>query len=422
MSTTILYSYIALWPFLHQVTLLDLGTGVPAITVGNVTITYLLAYTLFSHALRKDPIVFGPSFRWLLVYLVLCGVSVMLNGVPNNIAIAQQLFQVYMLPFSIFFIIKNLKGRVDPKRIGLSVIVGAIPLTGVGVAELVTSTDLFGNIAFDPIGEAKVNRIDGPVGDNITYAALLVLYFCAAYYVTQKGLVNRKLGYFAVWFSAFGSFVCFSRAVWAVLGLSSIILLLKRNWVVMVSVVLLLVLAFLSSFVFTDFFSDLKQGDFFDDRLNSENVRSRWNSYQYLLRNAREAWILGIGYSNYRFQHTAGTFWIYLQDSHNSYLQVLVEVGVVGLVVFLGFMFSILFSDLDRERRERDKEFFLTKLCIAAVVVMVPNTVSILHSEHFMTGLFVITGALSIVKDAAGNGGGIGPFRTRDGWSKARSA
>ena len=163
-----------------------------------------------------------------------------------------------------------------------------------------------------------------------------------------------------------------------------------------------LTLVFLGIAVFgADVLSDT---DTFRARVaNLGNIYARVGAWQVVVEEAQDSAFVGIGLNNLRDVLASQT--IVVGDvkseatSHNSYLSLLVEVGVLGLFLYLGVLWSILRTGLKMYRKG---EYVLIRFwgitIISAIVAYIlpalfANTMYLLNPSHAY--LYVVMGGLA---------------------------
>ncbi len=199
-------------------------------------------------------------------------------------------------------------------------------------------------------GNLERNRVFGLFG-NVDYFSLYLLFP----FIVSFSCFLEKHGFFKVFFLVdslvigISIFFTFTRSV--LIGLFLFIFFTfithkrtKKDWVY-------LVVFFLIIFSVLGLFSDLKV---LVDRIKAgifleEGVKRRillWRIALSMLEPKSLIWGRGVGYYGYLFpykqailHHTSKTIAYY---AHNEYLQYIVELGVVGLILFLAFVFFAL--------------------------------------------------------------------------------
>jgi len=182
-------------------------------------------------------------------------------------------------------------------------------------------------------------------------------------------------------FIGFGSFVNFSRA--AILGLLAVTAFNLSKNIKKIAVfsafvgILMLPLLLLTTDVIDAFMSSeaVKQ------RTDTETMEARWRLFNNVIDVITNNPLVGIGYDNYVKMYGGAT--------HNSYLQVLVELGILGFAMYLMFIWKLVVTDILKARMLRNMDYYRTMLGIAFVTLFIPNTIVLMHSPHFLTILMI---------------------------------
>lgn len=387
MGNFFIYAYVLLWPLFNQYVILNLGVGIP-----DITFQLIILPTMFLVVfLREHRVVYGSFFIWLLVFVLFCISTLFINRVPNITGILQSIATSFIFPYMMYFILINSRKTLNYKWLGISVIVGAMIIASIGIVEFGAGTNLIGAVdyleEFGSTGQTTgLYRTNGPFHDSISYASLLIPYLSFVYYWRQKKMIGSLTSFFSTLIIATGSFINFSRA--AILGIfTTLTACYAKNVrftlvVLFFSVIILAVAAPLLS----DFISDLSSSSAFQERTSSGTMEHRWELYQNILTIVSENILIGIGYDNYVTVYGGGT--------HNSYLQVLIEEGIVGFCLFIMFIWNLCFKGLIRALKMRDKILTSVYIGICFVVLFIGNTITLLQSQNFFFALFIVLGTI----------------------------
>ncbi len=204
---------------------------------------------------------------------------------------------------------------------------------------------------------------------NVLAVFLLVSVFCVyALWLknTKKSIINYGLLVTSYGLLFFGLFLTFSRAVIvAFVGISVLFFiaaLLKLPKSLRSKIITLFILLVVFCLLFIIVFWPEFQARFFNISSSDQAVSLRvyYNDIAVSAIRERPVFGLGIGnfvwylFNNYRFQE----FWLY-QPVHNLYLLIASEIGILGLIIFLIFLWKVLFG--------RIKDFFLGKINIISL-------------------------------------------------------
>ena len=137
----------------------------------------------------------------------------------------------------------------------------------------------------------------------------------------------------------------------------------------------------------SDLISSLLSSGAIQQRTAIATMISRWELYNHVLDVIYENPLLGIGYDNFIHQYGGAT--------HNSFLQVFAELGVIGIILFLLYFWKMLFTTVKDASNTFDEVLIRTIVGIIFVTLFISNTIVLLHSQHFMTALMVILASIN---------------------------
>lgn len=382
MINSAIYIYVLLWPLFNEYVLLDMGAGTPDITVEIIVLPLLFMAVYVS----VGNVQFGKFFIWLLLYLLYIFMGLVVYEVPSVLGLAQGLMRLYLFPYVVYFAIFNYRAKLDFKKLSIAILAGGMIIAGVGIAEFLAGENLIGKLDYDPTREILLYRTNGPFHDSIGYASLLLLYVPFAFYCAEKGLVGKVYSSISAAIVSIGSAVNISRA--ALLSLVVVLLACyaKRSKVFILSVLAVVLVGVPALFMMTDIVNSVIGSDVYQQRTSTATAVGRWDLYMAVVDRIIENPLLGIGPDNYMRLHGGAT--------HNSFLQVTVELGVVGLVLFTTFILTLIMRDLKTAIRFNDSVYVRTQVSIIFVTLFVSNTINLLHSPHYMTALMIVLGCI----------------------------
>ena len=204
---------------------------------------------------------------------------------------------------------------------------------------------------------------------NVLAIFLLVSIFCLYYlYLTRTPRMGvRMIQMTLLFILMLGLFLTFSRAVIIVFVAGSLLFLLIAFFKfkeLKFKIIGLFLLFTVVCLLFTILFWPEFQARFLGTSLGEQAVTLRVYYNDIALSAIQEKPILGLGlgnftwylFNNYQFEE----FWLY-QPVHNLYLLIAVEIGIIGLIVFLIFIAKILLKGLRQVFR---REILLTAYCL----------------------------------------------------------
>ncbi len=138
----------------------------------------------------------------------------------------------------------------------------------------------------------------------------------------------------------------------------------------------------------------------FMDTDNLETLGSRNSLWIYMGMMTSQYWLFGAGfgsYNNFAYDNglrVYGEKWLY--HGHNSYYQVLAELGVVGFTIFIAFLASALFKTLKYLRADNytsiQKRVFFFAFYIQLMIAVYAITGNPIYSNQMIFSLFFSTG------------------------------
>jgi len=332
-------------PFIHLN--LRLGKGIPDLGLDRLAAGFLCAVILAQVARRKRQL---APFTWLDGAIVTFGLMLALSArssLQGVFSALQLMFDAYFIPLLVYFLAKNLvrDGR-DLRLVFIALGIIAAYLVFLTAREQLTGEGLFvieGRIARYGRHLRRVNSLL----QNPAYIALalnLVLPF-VIWAAMTAGDVRERWGYIVAGAVLLTTvFFLYNRAGW----LSALVILLfsacfyprLRRWLLPILAILGAALAL--------FWDVVRESPLFAERLTSElSIGYRMRAGEAVFHLLARQPLLGIGFNNFPVLTLAEglitkhrPYW-WLPTPHNSYLDVLLAAGVVGLVPFVAIFVAI---------------------------------------------------------------------------------
>ncbi len=377
-----LYFMVLLGPFLHTYVILDLGSGVPNVSILRLFILVFLPFIFIYNLLQHKTILgkFYISFLLLSAYFI---IDFTLHGFKTGRM--QSILDIYIIPALWLFVITNAIVHCKEKSFAKVTLLSGVLIAISGVAECILQRNIFGPEDIRTAGSFL--RVNGPFEDGIVYATILLLFLPYCYFCINSKLIKKPYGILCFSLLTLGSMLQLSRACTiAMLVVFAILFFRKRASGYFVFIYF----AILFSLVFSYFLvNTIKQTEIYSSRIAEQsNIVGRYERYVAMLKAFANHPAMGIGYGELSEK----------MNPHNSYLQNLVEIGALGTILWLLYLYSPLYQAFINLKKYLPDEAIAYKCALSTfcIILFVPMTVSVLHSIDMMLIYFLISACYSI--------------------------
>lgn len=402
-----LLAWVLLAPYAPHIYLrLDFGSGIPNLDLGRLA-TLLLVYLLVARTIWRpadaapawQPIKPGRTEALMAAFTVVMVLSVF-SGAGGVISGLQNVFDFVAMPYLVYLFARTWLRSAR----GTAGMVGVVALAGALMGFITAREQLTGQAVFSPVFyaleyEQNIRLVMSLFGHPSTIAMALAISVPVLIYGIRFPSAPRMrlwLG-LALVVTLAGVFFAYMRAGWlgALLGLLVPALLnreLRRTLLPLTP--LLLLAAVLAALFGVDL--ETVQG-----RLTSEApIAYRFTAWQIAWELFKSSPFLGIGWN--RFGQAAATQFgwnphIKLSDlpsPHNTYLNVLVTGGILGLLPYLGVLISIVLSGWRYWQRRIGRETVAVLWATTLAYMAIIASFDAFNAQYANMLYFLIIGAL----------------------------
>lgn len=385
----IVLMFLAIWPLLINVNVIDFGQGIPKVDVFRLSAMLLVPIVLFYRLMTAQAPQFNRTLGLAALLIAYFAMSLVVR--PPGLKVATALggfFDLYTVPLAMYFVLLNIKLR-NPKNLVYAFLTSGLLSAAIGIAEFVARQNLIGppsmldNMAYL---STKLYRTNGPFYDIIGYSSIVLLYIPFCYYFFKEKLISPLIGNMSLTILSVGCLASLSRAPAMAFLLIALILLSKLDFKRILKMSFLCTGLILVCYVAS---GAIFSSTLFTERVSDNTVVvGRFHQYLQCLGIFSSAPILGIGFGQY-LEH----FHIQI---HNSYLRALVEFGIVGFTIYMVFLFSLLFRNMAKIRSLGNQKLLKARLCVAIIALFVANTIDLLNQPHFMFALMMVIFVLDV--------------------------
>lgn len=402
-----LLAWIVLAPYAPHIYLrLNFGAGIPDLDLGRLA-TLFLVYLLVARVIWR-PAAAESSWRparlgWTEVLMAAFTTVMVLSvfsGAGGVVSGLQNVFDFVAMPYLVYLFARTwLRGAR-----GAAGMVGAVALAGALMGFIAGREQLTGQVVFSPVFytleyEQNIRLVMSLFGHPSTIAMALAISVSVLIYGIRFPVMPKMriwLGLALVTTLA-GVFFVYMRAGWlgALLGLIVPALLNRELRRILLPLTPLLILAILLAVLFG---VDLEtvQG-----RLTSQApITYRFIAWQIAWELFRSSPFLGIGWN--QFGPAAATRFGWnphvkvgdLPSPHNTYLNVLVTGGVLGLILYLGVLASVVLIGWRYWRRGIGRETVAVIWATTLVYMVIIGSFDALNAQYANMLYFLIIGTL----------------------------
>jgi O-antigen ligase len=250
------------------------------------------------------------------------------------------------------------------------------------------------------IGPEQFNRIKGTYSHPNIFAfnlLLLFIIFIINYLQINNTEKKKKLLLFLV---VIGILILYTltRSAWIGLIILSVslVLIYKRKYIVKS---LLLIVSLLFIFIILTNYTPLKYFDWTDITfikrgLTSNTFVSSWewrlNTWSEMSTYVYQSPVIGFGLDTYRFLREKQIYSIYEDPyyAHNDYLKFLIELGVIGLLLYLNLLFQVLRKIYIKYIKSKNKKYLVSFIGIF-VIFLIASVDNVLMSTSLQWVLWI---------------------------------
>ena len=198
-------------------------------------------------------------------------------------------------------------------------------------------------------------------------------------------------------------FFTFSRGAWAGLIAGLLIILglaiIKKDLVGQKKLLEIILAGSVLVFILFNLYGDLVLTRLSQDtRLEVKSSQERVESYGEAWSMIKDNWLLGVGIGNYGIKNNKPSW--YFQPAHNVFLLVWAEVGIIGLLFFIAFLFFTSYFLLKKWRANNTYDYKFALLTALFLMLLVDHW---WWSLHFGVLLFWLALGLLISRDKQEN-------------------
>jgi O-antigen ligase len=340
-----LLTWLVFYPFLGERIYLDLGAGLPDLTLTRFCVVFVTGLLLAQVAARRR-----PAFKITkvdvaaFVYSLALAISALTNA--NPVWALQFAFDKYLSCVLVYFIARNLIGsRQDVERL-----VSALLIVGFYSAIYLIYERQTGNVLFSErqtviTYASGVAVVQGLLGNPAVFGLVFTM---SLPFAVQRSLEARRPARRALYLALSGLlfaalFFTYKRGAWVSAVVSFLVVQFVHPRFRRFFLVLLIVASLLMVFA-GDRLAESEAADRFNDRLDTFNGRTdRWNAAIELW---KESPVFGLGF--WQFEELSG-----LNAAENLYLNTLVSAGLAGLLPFLALVIFVAWDSAVIYRRSK---------------------------------------------------------------------
>ena len=382
-----LFFLMATWPVLQLIKTFSLQKNLFHVDLLKPFVLVLAVLALFVLMLqRKKPKFGSPFLLWLIYYGYILS-NFYFNG--SDLSLLRTFTEQYnisMMPLMLYFVILNFGGDFDREGLVYSLIICGLIIAGIGLAEASAGSNLIGEVNYEGVNVQSVYRTNGPFQEGIGYSTIVLLFIPFAYFYFKEGLISKYLYFFLFLFFSAGFLVTLSRASMIAYFIILIILVSAGNVkAIFINLYLSVIIAILAYFSWEWITASELYAKRFAD---TSNIMGRWSQYKECLDIFLSRPLMGIGSGFYKKNH--------LYYIHNTYLKHLVELGLLGFLFHIFFIFSVAFSNFKESFMRGGAYMLKCRLSFIVILLFVPNTIDLLTNQYFMLTLFCMIAVLNL--------------------------
>lgn len=424
--------WIGSTPILSNFVHVDMGAGIPDITIDRVASLLLIMVLLFQVAIKMRQLNRMVGIDWVMVAIFVMFLPCVFRGF-DPVNAGQQVFDQVLTPFIVFFLAKNLltsQREIRPLIWTLGVV--TLYCAVLGFQEHFTEYSFFtqtGELAWQQEGLA--DRIQGPFESPQVLGTVMVggiVFFFYQMFNTRNSL-GRAMAFVILVIHTFVTYWTYRRSVW--MGYFATLIFLglvekrfRRPLMVLMGV---------SVAVLALNWHIIAESNVFQERLaNSRTVNDRYVVWLTAWEMAKRFPILGTGFG--WFGHYYARFFTFhgntvttdfahgITSAHNSYIRIWVEGGpflLLPYLLMLGMMIKRV-TDLLTGRLIHPSAGRMEVMVFVGVFltqyVQALTTDQVFHAEYSAILLFLIAGVLFQECERPATTGGLfapvaGPLR-----------
>ena len=390
---------------------LDMGGGIPNLTLNRIMTGVLLVLVLAQFAVRSR------RMPRLMVgdFLVLAFVGASALSVPQAIvglkSAAQSFFDLLVIPAMLYVLARCLiTSREDLRSVMIALTIVGLYFSLLAIREQITGDVWFYPEARSVQYTASIRRVVALLGNPAYIAVTIAMAIPWAWYLLLTARRHRLLLLGIVLTMMAGVFFCMNRSGWVGLLISLVImaLLMPRFRPYFVAMIVVAVMAAIS------YWAVIATSAAVRERLQAQGpIDYRRETWAIALRMIRDNLLFGIGYENFSHVYRQYGAWdVYLRATptpHNTFFWVMLMGGLVALTPYVLMLASMFFSAVgiylrgylgSAKAEEQDAVSRQTGADLAAVfiasmaAVLAPSVVMDIFQGYYNTMImFLIMGA-----------------------------
>ncbi|RMF27503.1 MAG: O-antigen ligase domain-containing protein [Chloroflexi bacterium] len=346
-----LLAIILVNPFIETSIKLDLGKGIPDFSITRFGAAFLLTFLLARTAVRLHRLA-SPTRVEAAMLAAVAGMSAAVDASVNPTAALQRILTLYMVPYSLYFLTKNLvqdRSHLDRFLFAL-IIVGAYSglyaayeqLTG---NILFTTADLKGRILY--YGTEKIRVLRGLYGEPATFGRVFGMIIPINFYMMLEAPGRRRrfilLGTLGV--SFLGLLLAYNRTPWITTLLGFVILQFVYPKFRRLFLALILVAGTLAFFS-----SDRLEESTFSERINSNStLEGRTLRWETAFNMWKDKPLGGWGFDRYQYEsgkYRPDGLRQNIRAVESTFMAILVATGLLGFVPWVTVLVLLLYLSI----------------------------------------------------------------------------
>ena len=261
-----------------------------------------------------------------------------------------------------------------------------------GISETIYGNNLFGTTPGKGLVEWGYYRSSGPFSDGISYAGILLFFLPISWFAYKEKVIGRKFFSFVFVITSLASILHLSRACWLVFSFIFIVIF-NKNKKLILSIIFCI---FVGSTIFyfnSSLMDSIKSSDVYADRLSDATTMiGRYELYKQLYTKFFENPFIGIGFNKLSFE----------LHPHNSYLQIMIELGFFGFLFWIFLIYSPLFVVYRISKKNMYTAFDSHNLkkviiCFFMIIFFIPNTIAAFNGYAIMFQYLIAITAIQYI-------------------------